>query len=91
MMAVLRALRSKMDPVSDVAGLIRRAIEPEPPISVTDGGLILRGYNQKLDSYRDAMKNSKQWIAELEASERKATGIHTLKIRYNKVLVTLSK
>ena len=80
-----KALRSKMDPVSDVAGLIRRAIEPEPPISVTDGGLILRGYNQKLDSYRDAMKNSKQWIAELEASERKATGIHTLKIRYNKV------
>ncbi len=62
-----KALRSKMDPVSDVAGLIRRAIEPEPPISVTDGGLILRGYNQKLDSYRDAMKNSKQWIAELES------------------------
>ena len=80
-----KELRGKIDPVSDVAGLIRRSIEPEPPISVTDGGLILRGYNEKLDAYRDAMKNSKQWIAELEASERKATGIHNLRIRYNKV------
>lgn len=79
------ALLKAIDPVADVAGLIRRAIEPEPPISVTDGGVIMRGYDAKLDEYRDAMANSKQWIADLEASERQATGIHNLRIRYNKV------
>lgn len=80
-----KALREHLDPVADIAGLIRRAIEPDPPISVTDGGVIMRGYNQQLDDYRDAMANSKQWIAELEAQEREATGIHNLRIRYNKV------
>ncbi|MFD1428993.1 DNA mismatch repair protein MutS [Lacticaseibacillus mingshuiensis] len=78
-------LRAELDPVADVAGLIRRAVEPEPPISITDGGVIMRGYNAQLDQYRDAMQNSKQWIADLEASEREATGIHNLRIRYNKV------
>jgi DNA mismatch repair protein MutS len=78
-------LRQQIDPVQDVANLIRRAIEPEAPISITEGGVILRGYNQQLDTYRDAMANSKQWIADLEAQEREATGIHNLRIRYNKV------
>lgn len=81
----LTSLEKAIDPVSDIANLIRRAIEPEAPISVTEGNLILRGYNEKLDNYRDVMANSKQWLAELEASEREATGIHNLKIRYNKV------
>lgn len=80
-----KTLRDGLDPVQDIAGLIRQAIEPDPPISVTDGGIIMRGYNQQLDEYRDAMANSKQWIADLEQQEREATGIHNLRIRYNKV------
>ncbi|MFD1485764.1 DNA mismatch repair protein MutS [Lacticaseibacillus baoqingensis] len=79
------ALQQQIDPVQDVANLIRRAIEPEAPISITEGGVILQGYDQQLDTYRDAMANSKQWIADLEAKEREATGIHNLRIRYNKV------
>ncbi|WP_461214360.1 DNA mismatch repair protein MutS [Lacticaseibacillus sp. GG6-2] len=78
-------LRQQLDPVQDVANLIRRAIEPDAPISITEGGLILQGYNQQLDDYREAMANSKQWIADLESQERQATGIHNLRIRYNKV------
>ncbi|GEK28228.1 DNA mismatch repair protein MutS [Furfurilactobacillus siliginis] len=74
-----------LDPVDDVADLIERAVDDEPPISVTDGGVIKDGYDQQLDAYRDAMKNGKQWIAELEAKERKETGISTLKIGYNRV------
>ncbi|WP_461225056.1 DNA mismatch repair protein MutS [Lacticaseibacillus suihuaensis] len=78
-------LLAALDPVQDVANLIRRAIEPEPPIAVTEGGVILAGYNQKLDDYREAMTNAKQWLAELEAKEREATGIHNLRIRFNNV------
>ena len=74
-----------LDPVEDVADLIEDAIIDEPPLSVTDGDIIKDGYNEVLDKYRDAMNNGKQWIAELEDKERKATGINNLKIGYNHV------
>ena len=78
-------LAAKLDPLSDIADLIERSIAEEPPISVTDGGVIKTGYNDQLDQYRDAMNNGKQWIAQLQAKEREATGISNLKIGYNHV------
>ncbi|KRM59218.1 hypothetical protein C5L31_000913 [Secundilactobacillus malefermentans] len=74
-----------LDPVEDVAVAIESAIVDEPPMSVTDGNLIKDNYNDQLDQYRDAMQNGKQWIAELQASERKITGINNLKVAYNRV------
>ncbi len=74
-----------LDPVEDVATAIRDAIVPEPPLSVTDGGVIRDGYSDQLDEYRDAMRNGKQWLAEMEAHEREVTGINNLKIGYNHV------
>ncbi len=75
----------QLDPVDDVHDLIMRAIVDDPPISVKDGGIIRDGYNKQLDQYRDAMKNGKAWIAKMEAVERQRTGIHTLKIGFNRV------
>ncbi|MBM7837728.1 DNA mismatch repair protein MutS [Alkalihalobacillus xiaoxiensis] len=57
----------------------------DPPISVTEGGLIIDGYSEELDTYRDASRNGKQWIAALEQSERELTNIRSLKVGYNKV------
>lgn len=74
-----------LDLVSEVKHLIDHAIVNEPPISITDGGLIKDHYNQRLDRYRDAMQNGKQWMAKLQLQERQATGIHTLKVGYNRV------
>ena len=76
---------ARLDPVEDVFELLDRSIDEEPPISVTEGGVIKPGYNEELDKYTDAMKNGKQWLAELEASEREKTGIHNLKIGFNRV------
>lgn len=78
-------LMTELDPVEDIADLIERAINDDSPISVTDGNVIKSGYNDQLDDYRDAMKNGKQWIAELEAKERETTGINNLKIGFNHV------
>ena len=75
----------RLDPLTDIADAIERAIKDEPPISVTDGDLIKDGYHRQLDDYRDAMQNGKQWIADLQAKERNLTGINNLKIGYNHV------
>ena len=75
----------KMDPVSEVTNLIAKAIKEEPPILISEGEIIKDGFDKELDRYRDAMTNGKQWLAELEAKERKATGIGNLKIGFNKV------
>lgn len=83
--AVFGDLLRRIDPVSDIEKLISTAIAEEPPISVTDGGVIRAGYNTRLDKYRSVMKNGKQWLAELEAKERSETGISSLKIGFNKV------
>src|SRR5699024_728414 len=43
------------------------------------------GYHEQLDTYRDASRNGKKWIAELEQKEKEVTGIKSLKIGYNRV------
>lgn len=82
---VFEELQKQLDPLDDVADLIDQSIVEEPPIAVTEGGIIKDGYNDQLDQYRDAMNNGKQWIADLQEHERKLTGINNLKIGYNHV------
>lgn len=83
--ATLRHIAEVMDDCSDLRDAIASAIVDEPPVSVRDGGIIRPGYHERLDELREASVNGKQWIAELEARERDATGIRSLKIGYNKV------
>lgn len=74
-----------LNPVEDLVALIATAINEEAPLQITEGNVIKDGYNDQLDEYRDAMRNGKQWLAELEAKERQETGIKNLKIGYNRV------
>ena len=65
-----------LNPVEDLVALIATAINEEA-LQITEGKVIKDGYNDQLDEYRDAMRNGKQWLAELEAKERQETGIKT--------------
>lgn len=76
---------AQLDPVVEVADLIERAIQEEPPLSVTEGEIINFGFDEQLDKYLSAMSNGKQWIADLQAQEREQTGIKNLKVGFNKV------
>lgn len=78
-------LLKDLDPITDVTDLIDRGINDDAPLAITDGSVIKTGYNDRLDQYREAMTNGKQWLAALEAKEREATGIKTLKIGFNRV------
>ncbi|MGB6219914.1 DNA mismatch repair protein MutS, partial [Haloferula sp.] len=61
------------------------ALSDEPPATLKDGGLIADGHNPELDELRSATRDGKQWISDLQAQERKRTGIDTLKIKFNNV------
>ncbi|GAA0339324.1 DNA mismatch repair protein MutS [Bacillus carboniphilus] len=74
-----------LDACEEVYELLDKAIQENPPISVKEGGLIKDGYHEKLDQYREASRNGKTWIAELEQEERRKTGIKSLKVGYNRV------
>ena len=74
-----------MEPMDDLVDLIEKAIKDEASLQITEGNVIKDGYNEQLDQYREAMTNGKTWLAELEAREREATGIKTLKVGYNRV------
>lgn len=83
--AIFGEMITQLDPVADLEQLISQAIVDEPPLSVTDGGIIRDSYNETLDQYRHVLRDGKQWLVELEQAEREATGINSLKIGYNKV------
>ena len=78
-------IREDFDCLTDLYDLLAVSINDEPPISVRDGDIIKTGYNEEVDKLRSASTDGKNWLAELEESEREKTGIKNLRIKYNKV------
>lgn len=81
----LRELRGDLDELEEVRELIDRAIAESPPIEITEGGVIARGYDSDLDGLRETEREGKAWINSLEKRERERTGIDSLKVGFNQV------
>ena len=82
---MLRNLYEELDSLEDIYELIDKAIVDDPPILVTEGGVIKMGYNTEIDELKTAMTQGKTWLVQLEAREKEETGIKGLKVGYNKV------
>ena len=82
---LLQQFYTQLDGLEDLADLISRSINEEPPISIREGDIIKDGYSEEVDKLRKAKTEGKTWLAELEEKERNETGIKNLKIKYNKV------
>ena len=67
------------------AGLLARAVTAQPPLLLRDGGVIADGFDAELDELRRLSTNADQFLLDLEAREREASGIATLKVGYNRV------
>ncbi len=72
-----------LDPAPDVLDLLHRAIVEEP--SNAPPGVIQSGFSAELDGVLQASRNAKEWVANLERTEKERTGIKSLKVGYNKV------
>ena len=82
---MLQEMFNGLDVLEDIYELIDKAILDDPPMSVKEGGLIKKGYDETIDELLDATTNGRKWLAELEAREKQETGIKNLKIGYNKI------
>jgi DNA mismatch repair protein MutS len=78
-------LRKPVDLLADIHSRITRAISEEAPVNLADGGTIRDGFDTDLDELRGISRNSRQYIAAIEARERNVTGIQSLKVRFNNV------
>jgi DNA mismatch repair protein MutS len=81
----LQALAAELGEHADSAALLARAVVPQPPVLLRDGGVIAEGFDAELDELRVLSTNADQFLVDLEARERAATGIATLKVGYNRV------
>ncbi|SMB87716.1 DNA mismatch repair protein MutS [Pasteurella testudinis DSM 23072] len=81
----LTALCRMIDDFSALCQLLQTALVETPPLLIRDGGVITAGYHAELDEWRELSAGATRFLEELEAREREATGIDTLKIGFNAV------
>ena len=74
-----------IDPCDDLRDLLSRAVSDEPPVRVTDGGVVRDGFDRALDEARDLTRSGQRVIVELEARLRESSGISSLKLRFTRV------
>jgi len=81
----VKSLASSLKPCQETVDLVRSSIAADPPASLSEGGVIREGFSSELDQLRQAGKNARQYLANLERQERERTGIKSLKVGYNRV------
>ena len=81
----LRALSAQLGEHEVEAALLAQALVEQPPVLARDGGVFAEGYDAELDELRRLSSHADQFLVELEAREREASGIPTLKVGYNRV------
>lgn len=90
---LISALRDGFDSLSDLAGRLAAALVPDPPMRVSEGGIIKEGYHPEVDRLRTLADDAEGALLRLEQSERERTGL-PVKVKYNNVFgyfIELSK
>jgi DNA mismatch repair protein MutS len=78
-------LMEQLPTCEDTLALLEAAIADEPPATLANTGIIRQGYHEELDSIVHRSRHAKEWVANLEKSERERLDIKSLKVGYNKV------
>ena len=81
----IKELSKKISQHPKITALLEKAVIETPPLLIRDGGVIATGYDKELDELRSLQENAGDFLAKLEAKEKKETGINALKVGYNRV------
>ena len=83
--ARMRLLLERMEELANIRDRILTTLDESPPLAISDGGVIAKGFHAELDELREISQNSRGFIARRETQERENTGIASLKVRHNNV------
>src|SRR6059058_2351955 len=78
-------LENDLHEMPELAEKLTRAVVDDPPLALKEGGIFRDGYDVDLDALRQASREGKNWISQLQEREIGVTGIKSLKVRYNSV------
>ena len=81
----LKEFTNRFSNTDKISEQIKRTLNPDAPSKVNLGNVILKSVDRDLDELRLLSTGGKDWIANLQVTERERTGISSLKIGYNKV------
>lgn len=81
----IRGLSDNLQVLDEIVDKIDNSIVDYPPLNLAEGGVIKNGFSIELDELRNISLHGKDWIANLQKTERERTGISSLKVNYNKV------
>ena len=81
----LTQYEEKLNPLSDLASLLVKAIFENPPVVIREGGVINTGYSKELDELRALASGTMTFLTEIEQREKERTNIPTLHVDYNRV------
>ena len=83
--SLAQQLQKNIYETPDLAEKLARALVDDPPLTLKEGGIFREGFDPDLDALRQASREGKNWIGQLQEREIVATGIKSLKVRYNSV------
>ena len=78
-------LQNEIQEMPALAKKLTKALVDDPPLALKEGGIFRDGYDADLDELRNGSREGKNWISQLQEREIAATGIKSLKVRYNSV------
>ncbi len=78
-------LQNEIHEMPKLAEKLENALVDDPPLTLKEGGIFRDGYDADLDMLRQASRDGKSWISQLQEREIATTGIKSLKVRYNSV------
>ncbi len=81
----LNELNKDINEFPELVNTLIRAMVDEPPVTIRDGGVIADGYDAELDELRRLSNDASQFLADLEAQEKRRSNIPGLKVGFNRV------
>src|SRR5436853_7472133 len=83
--SLAQRLQNNIHEMPALAEKLAKALVDDPPLALKEGGIFRDGHDADLDALRQASREGKNWISHLQEREIAATGIKSLKVRYNSV------
>src|SRR6266567_4022771 len=83
--SLAQRLQNNIHEIPELAEKLEKALVDDPPLTLKEGGIFRDGYDADLDELRNGSREGKNWISQMQEREIAATGIRSLKVRYNSV------